>query len=201
MHNLLHLVNSWSESQFVQTFGSLFEDSAWIAERSAPLRPFDSFEEMMQTMIQQVLGSEYEEQLELLRKHPDLGAKISMSSSSVREQAGVGLDSLTPEQFKEMQQLNSTYTSRYGFPFIVAVKGHTTESILDLMRQRQGRASQQEFETALKEVFKIAGIRLQQWLEEHGQETESGQSSSKSFSSMNVSYTNRAEKIPEEGDI
>lgn len=73
MHNLLHLVNSWSESQFVQTFGSLFEDSAWIAERSAPLRPFDSFEEMMQTMIQQVLGSEYEERLELLRKHPTWG--------------------------------------------------------------------------------------------------------------------------------
>ncbi|PYE49143.1 2-oxo-4-hydroxy-4-carboxy-5-ureidoimidazoline decarboxylase [Paenibacillus barcinonensis] len=196
MNDLLHLVNSWSESQFVQTFGTLFEDSAWIAERAAPLRPFDSFEEMMQTMLGRVLVSEHEEQLELLRKHPDLGARISMSSSSVREQAGAGLDLLTPEQYTELQQLNSTYTSQYGFPFILAVKGHTTESILDSMRQRQGRAAHQEFETALMEVSKIAGTRLQQWLAEHGQEPESVQ-----FSLVNLSYINATEKDAKAGDV
>ncbi|MGO4530195.1 2-oxo-4-hydroxy-4-carboxy-5-ureidoimidazoline decarboxylase [Paenibacillus sp. 2TAF8] len=163
MDDLIHHVNSWSDTQFVQTFGTLFEESAWVAERSAVLRPFSSLEEMMQVMTQQVLASKYEEKLQLLRKHPDLGARISMSSNSVQEQAGAGLDSLSPEQYKDLKQLNGEYITQFGFPFILAVKGHTAESILESIRHRRGRSPQEEFETALNEVFKIAAIRLRQW--------------------------------------
>ncbi|WP_145331391.1 2-oxo-4-hydroxy-4-carboxy-5-ureidoimidazoline decarboxylase [Paenibacillus xylanexedens] len=164
MDDLIHLVNGWSDQQFIKEFGSLFEESAWIAERSAGLRPFGSWEEMMQVMTKQVLDSENEDKLELLRKHPDLGARISMSTSSVQEQAGAGLDSLTPAHYNELKQLNEGYTRQFGFPFILAVKGHTKESILDSMRQRLQRSEQEEFVTALNEVFKIATIRLQQWM-------------------------------------
>lgn len=166
MDDLIHVVNGWSDQQFMKEFGSLFEDSVWIAECSADLRPFGSWEEMMQVMTKQVLESKYEEKLELLRKHPDLGARISMSTSSVQEQAGAGLDSLTPAQYNELKQMNERYTRRFGFPFILAVKGHTKESILDSMRQRLQRSEQEEFVTALNEVFKIATIRLQQWITE-----------------------------------
>lgn len=166
MDDFIHLVNGWSDQQFMKEFGSLFEESAWIAERAADLRPFGSWEEMMQVMTKQVLDSEYKEKLELLRKHPDLGARISMSTSSVQEQAGAGLDSLTSEQYNELKQLNERYTKQFGFPFILAVKGHTKESIFDSIRQRLERSEQEEFVTALNEVFKIATIRLQQWMTE-----------------------------------
>ena len=166
MDDLIHLVNGWSDQQFMKEFGSLFEESAWIAERAAGLRPFCSWEEMMQVMTKQVLDSEYKEKLKLLRKHPDLGARIRMSTSSVQEQAGAGLDSLTPEQYNELKQLNERYTKQFGFPFILAVKGHTKGSIFDSIRQRLERNEQEEFVTALNEVFKIATIRLQQWMTE-----------------------------------
>ncbi|MGQ8871963.1 2-oxo-4-hydroxy-4-carboxy-5-ureidoimidazoline decarboxylase [Paenibacillus sp. TSA_86.1] len=164
MSDPTHLINSWSDAQFTQTFGSLFEESAWIAERSAILRPFESLEEMMHVMTRQILALEHEEKLELLRKHPDLGARISMSRSSVEEQTGAGLDSLSIEQYNELKQLNKDYTMRFGFPFILAVKGHTAASILESMRLRQSRSPEDEFKTALVEVCKIADIRLRQWL-------------------------------------
>ncbi|WP_434750908.1 2-oxo-4-hydroxy-4-carboxy-5-ureidoimidazoline decarboxylase [Paenibacillus amylolyticus] len=172
MSDPIHLINSWSDAQFIQTFGSLFEDSAWIAERSAVLRPFDSLEEMMRVMTQQILALEQEEKLELLRKHPDLGARISMSRSSAEEQTGAGLDSLSIEQYNELRQLNKEYTMQFGFPFILAVKGHTAASILESMRIRQRRGPEDEFGTALNEVFKIADIRLRQWLSQCGADLE-----------------------------
>ncbi|WP_339255743.1 factor-independent urate hydroxylase [Paenibacillus sp. FSL R5-0713] len=172
MSDLIKLVNNWSITQFVHTFGGLFEESPWVAERSGLLRPFDSFEQMMNVMKNVVQASDDQVKLQLLRNHPDLGARISMSSNSVQEQAGAGLDSLSQEQYNELQQLNKAYTSQFGFPFILAVKGHTASSILESMRQRHRRGREEEFETALREVFKIAGIRLEQWLAQIGHEHE-----------------------------
>lgn len=173
MSDFIKLVNSWSITQFVHTFGGLFEESPWVAERSWPLRPFDSFEQMMNVMKNVVQTSDEKMKLQLLCNHPDLGARISMSSNSVQEQAGAGLNSLSPEQYNELRKLNKEYTSQFGFPFILAVKGHTAQSILESMRRRNQRGRQEEFQTALKEVFKIASIRLEQWLVQIGHEHES----------------------------
>jgi len=174
MSDFIKLVNSWSVTQFVHTFGGLFEESPWVAERSWTLRPFDSLEHMMNVMKHVVETADDKVILQLLRNHPDLGARISMSSNSVKEQAGAGLDSLSPEMYSELNQLNKEYTSRFGFPFILAVKGHTAQTILDSMRQRRGRDREEEFQTALKEVFKIASIRLEKWLVQIGHEHEMG---------------------------
>lgn len=122
MSDLIKLVNNWSITQFVHTFGGLFEESPWVAERAGLLRPFDSLEQMMHVMTSVVQASDDQVKLQLLRNHPDLGARISMSSNSVQEQAGAGLDSLSQEQYNELQQLNKAYTSQFGFPFILAVK-------------------------------------------------------------------------------
>ncbi|WP_405156924.1 2-oxo-4-hydroxy-4-carboxy-5-ureidoimidazoline decarboxylase [Paenibacillus sp. FSL K6-0108] len=168
MGDLIRLVNNWSITQFVHTFGGLFEESPWVAERSWSSRPFDSFGQMMKVMNNIVQTSEEKAKLQLLCNHPDLGARISMSSNSVQEQADAGLNSLSEEQYNELSQLNKEYTGRFGFPFILAVKGHTAESILESMRKRNRRGREEEFQTALKEVFKIASIRLEQWLVQMG---------------------------------
>lgn len=161
-------VNNWSAEQYVQTFGGLFEEAPWVAEHSYGMRPFASFEHMMNVMKQVVLAADTEIKLQLLRNHPDLGAHIRMSDSSVQEQAGAGLNSLSPVQFEEMNRLNRDYTDRMGFPFIMAVKGHHPDSILLAMRRRNERSRDEEFRTALGEVFKIASIRLEQWVAQAG---------------------------------
>ncbi|WP_338543879.1 2-oxo-4-hydroxy-4-carboxy-5-ureidoimidazoline decarboxylase [Paenibacillus tundrae] len=170
MSEFIKLVNNWSITQFVHTFGGLFEESPWVAELTWPTRPFNSFEQMMKVMTSMVLVSNEDAQLELLRKHPDLGARIHMSNHSVNEQSGAGLDHLTEAQYNELRELNQEYTSRFGFPFILAVKGHTTDSILEAIRQRNHRRPEEEFQTALQEVFKIASIRLEQWIDQMGDE-------------------------------
>ncbi|WP_128102151.1 2-oxo-4-hydroxy-4-carboxy-5-ureidoimidazoline decarboxylase [Paenibacillus sp. DCT19] len=172
MSDFIKLVNNWSITQFVHTFGGLFEESPWVAELSWPTRPFDSFEQMMKVMTSMVLVSNEDVQLQLLRKHPDLGARIRMSNHSVKEQSGAGLDHLTEAQYNELRELNREYTSRFGFPFILAVKGHTADSILEAIRQRNRRSPEEEFHSALKEVFKIASIRLEQWIDQMGDEHE-----------------------------
>ncbi|MGC5772311.1 factor-independent urate hydroxylase [Paenibacillus pabuli] len=172
MADFIKLVNNWSVTQFVHTFGGLFEESPWVAERSWSSRPFDSFEHMMNVMKNVVHTSDEKVKLQLLCNHPDLGARISMSSNSVQEQTGAGLNSLSAEQYNELSKLNQEYTSQYGFPFILAVKGHTAQSILESMRMRNRRGREEEFQTALKEVFKIASIRLEQWLVQMGHEHE-----------------------------
>lgn len=116
MGDLIRLVNNWSITQFVHTFGGLFEESPWVAERSWSSRPFDSFGQMMKVMNNIVQTSEEKAKLQLLCNHPDLGARISMSSNSVQEQADAGLNSLSEEQYNELSQLNKEYTGRFGFP-------------------------------------------------------------------------------------
>ncbi|MEN1986614.1 MULTISPECIES: 2-oxo-4-hydroxy-4-carboxy-5-ureidoimidazoline decarboxylase [Paenibacillus] len=168
MDEFITRINNWSAEQYVQTFGGLFEESPWVAEHSYGMRPFASFEHMMNVMKQVVLAADTEVKLQLLRNHPDLGARIRMSDSSVQEQAGAGLNSLSPVQFEEMNRLNRKYTDRLGFPFIMAVKGHHPDSILHAMRQRNERSWDEEFRTALGEVFNIASIRLEQWITQAG---------------------------------
>ncbi|WP_440109141.1 2-oxo-4-hydroxy-4-carboxy-5-ureidoimidazoline decarboxylase [Paenibacillus sp. QZ-Y1] len=170
MSDFIKLVNNWSTTQFVHTFGGLFEESPWVAERSCLFRPFESFEQMMNVMKNVVQLTDDKVKLQLLRNHPDLGARISMSSNSVQEQAGAGLDALSPELYNELNTINKEYTSQFGFPFILAVKGHTTQSILESMRMRNRGGREEEFQTALNEVFKIASIRLEQWLVQSGHE-------------------------------
>jgi 2-oxo-4-hydroxy-4-carboxy-5-ureidoimidazoline decarboxylase len=152
---------SLTRERFVETLGFVFEDSPWVAERAWTKRPFASLKELHAAMTAEVERATHEEQLALLRAHPDLGARARMSEASVGEQAGAGLDRLTPEEFQTLQEFNGAYRQKFGFPFLYAVKGATKHDILIALVLRLDAPPEEEFQQALWEVYRIAWFRLE----------------------------------------
>ena len=101
-----------------------------------------------------------DEQLTLLRAHPDLGARARMTDASTTEQIGAGLDSLTPFQYERLLVQTSEYRRRFGFPFLYAVKGSTIDDILAALGERMASDPAAEFNEALRQVTRIARFRL-----------------------------------------
>ena len=149
-----------TQEEFIITLGTIFEASPWVAKQAELKRPFETIEILYQTMVAVVKNSNSQQQLALIRAHPDLGSKAKMAESSVKEQTGVGLDRLTSAEYQHFHQLNQTYKDKFGFPFIVAVKNHTKISILAAFEQRLNHSIEQEKITALEEIYKIAQFRL-----------------------------------------
>ena len=149
---------------FVQALGSIFEHSPWVAERVAPLRPFASRLHLLDSMRNLVQGAKPEEQLSLIRAHPQLGARgrrlARLTAESAREQRGAGLDACSDEEFALLQQLNVRYVEKFAFPFILAVRGHEPRSIIETMERRLTHDGARERATALAEIGLIAGYRL-----------------------------------------
>ncbi len=160
-------LNEMTRGEFVAALGAVFEDSPWVAERAwagraLAKRPFDSLDTLCGAMNSVVLGASAEEQLALLRAHPDLGTRARIGESSTREQAGAGLDRLTPEEHERLLRMNTLYKERFGFPFLFAVKGSDKYRILAALESRLVSTPEQEFDTALRQVFQIARFRLEE---------------------------------------
>jgi 2-oxo-4-hydroxy-4-carboxy-5-ureidoimidazoline decarboxylase len=153
-------LNSLDRAAFVEAIGWVFEHSPWVAEQVARAKPFSSVEVLHEMMVNQVEAAVPERQLALLRAHPDLGARARISAASTAEQAGAGLDRLTPEEFERLQQLNSAYRDKFGFPFLFAVKGSTKYDILQALERRLGTPAKEERREALRQVYRIAEFRL-----------------------------------------
>lgn len=149
-----------NKEEFVEKIGWVFEHSPWVATLAWESLPITSRENLLQTMMDIVQKVEESKQLALLRAHPDLGTKLQMSEVSQKEQAGVGLDKLTKEEYAEFVSLNKRYVTKFNFPFIMAVKGQSKESILFAMKERVHHSYEEEYSIALHEVYKIAGFRL-----------------------------------------
>jgi len=149
---------------FVALLGGVYECSPWIAERAWQRRPFGDRAALQQALAQSLAAASKAEQLALIRVHPELAGKASvrgeLTVDSRREQAGAGLDRCSPEEFEEIQRLNRDYGQRFGFPFIIAVKGLGRQDILAAMRRRIGRTPAEEFAEALAQVDRIAALRL-----------------------------------------
>ncbi|MDR3700901.1 MAG: 2-oxo-4-hydroxy-4-carboxy-5-ureidoimidazoline decarboxylase [Candidatus Sulfopaludibacter sp.] len=154
-------IDCLTRERFVETLGLVFEDSPWVAERAWAKRPFSSVKELHAVMTAEVESATHEEQLALLRAHPDLGARARMSEASTGEQAGAGLDQLTPQEFETLQQFNGTYRRKFGFPFLYAVKGAAMHDILVALAVRLDSQPEEEFRQALWEVYRIAWFRLE----------------------------------------
>lgn len=146
---------------FVEALGWVFEESPWVAERSWALRPFADIESLHRAMVAQVAAAPREEQLALLRAHPDLGTRARVSEASFEEQAGAGLDQLTAEEFARLTEWNAAYGERFGFPFLFAVKGSTKHDILRALDERRQSSHEEEFREALRQVYRIARFRLE----------------------------------------
>jgi OHCU decarboxylase len=162
-------VNGLDRKGFVARFGSLYERSPWVAEGAWRGRPFDGFAELHEAFVKAMHEAPRERQLALIRAHPDLAGKAAiagkLTAESAREQASAGLDGLTPEEYEDFHRLNTAYSNRFGFPFIVCVREHTKETILADAAARLGRPRPEEIETALGEIARIARLRLRDLVE------------------------------------
>jgi 2-oxo-4-hydroxy-4-carboxy-5-ureidoimidazoline decarboxylase len=153
-------INLCDCERFVEALGWVFEHSPWVAERAWAQRPFPRVEDLHSAMAAQVDAARPEEQLALLRAHPDLGTRARISPTSTDEQAEAGLDHLTPEEFDLLSRLNAAYRDKFGFPFLFAVKGSTKHDILRALQRRMQSGLAEEFREALLQVYRIAGFRL-----------------------------------------
>jgi 2-oxo-4-hydroxy-4-carboxy-5-ureidoimidazoline decarboxylase len=153
-------LNEMSQETFVTVLGDIFEDTPAIAQKAWNRKPFQSIDDLHQSMVDVVKSLTKEEQLALIKAHPDLGSKAKMAEASVQEQAGVGLDRLTPDEYNRIHSLNQAYKDKFGFPFIVAVKNHTQASIFDEFIRRLQNSPPIEQQQALSEIFAIAKFRL-----------------------------------------
>lgn len=153
-------LNAMDRSQFTEALGEIFEQTPTIAAQAWADRPFDDVEALYQAMATVMGNLPQQQQLVLICAHPDLGSRLKMAEASVQEQAGVGLDRLSAERFAEFQTLNQQYRDRFQFPFIIAVKNHTQDSILQAFYDRLQTPLEIEFQQALREILQIARFRL-----------------------------------------
>lgn len=161
MYTLAEL-NQMDQDGFTAALGSIFEETPAIAHQVWRDRPFTSLDHLHQSMVAIVQQMTTEAQLALIRAHPDLGSRARMANVSVQEQASAGLNQLTPEEYERFQNLNQRYKTQFGFPFIIAVRGHTKASILAAFEQRLRHSAAAERQQALQEIFQIARFRLQE---------------------------------------
>ncbi len=160
----LDQLNALPDTDFIAALGSIYEHSPWVAEAVLAARPFASVDTLHQQMAAAVAAAPRERRLALIRAHPQLAGKAAirgeLTAASASEQAGAGLDACSPEEFAELTRLNTDYDSRVGFPFILAVRGHTRASIIANLRERQSRPAEVEEAEALRQIDRIAGFRL-----------------------------------------
>jgi 2-oxo-4-hydroxy-4-carboxy-5-ureidoimidazoline decarboxylase len=154
-------LNSLGRDNFVRAVGWTFEHSPWVTERAWRHRPFANLDDLHQAMVEEVEAATPDERLALLRAHPNLGTRARIRDSSASEQAGAGLDRLTPEEFDRLQELNTDYRDKFGFPFLLAVKGSTKHEVLRALAKRLHGAPEQEYQEALRQVYRIAHFRLE----------------------------------------
>src|SRR5262245_36446561 len=124
-------INATGRAEFVSRFGAIYEKSPWVAEGAWNMRPFADAAALESALADAVRKASHAQQLELLHNHPRLGTRLVLSGYSRSEQAGAGLLAASEEERAELAQLNEAYETKFGFPFILAVRNANSRSILD----------------------------------------------------------------------
>lgn len=157
-------LSSLDQSQFVDKLEGIFEHSPWVPERSWNQRPFESVDQLHACMVQVVQEASHEEQKNLIYAHPELAGKEAeqgtLTTASTGEQRGAGLDQCSAEELARLRGLNAQYRERFGFPFVIAVKGLSRYQIMDTVEARLNNSAETEFQACLTEIGKIARFRL-----------------------------------------
>ena len=165
----LEQINSASAAEFVELLDGTYEHSPWVAEGAVAQRPFTSLAALKQALVSSVRGIGLEAQFKLIRAHPELAGKAMVSQSltaeSTNEQGKAGLSECTPEEFAQIQKLNADYKTKFGWPFILAVRGPrgtglSRREIIAIFERRLAGHSDFEFAESLRNVHRIAEIRL-----------------------------------------
>ncbi|MEP7207065.1 MAG: 2-oxo-4-hydroxy-4-carboxy-5-ureidoimidazoline decarboxylase [Casimicrobiaceae bacterium] len=158
-------LNAMEQAAWVAALGGVFEHSPWVAEGVWSRRPFASIDALHAAMVAVVDAAGEARQLALLRAHPELAGKAAvrgeLTVESRTEQAGAGLDQCSSDEFGRLQALNSRYNDKFGFPFIVAVKGLDRAGILRELARRLEHDRGIEFAECLRQVARIARFRLE----------------------------------------
>jgi len=165
----VNVPSTMSKADFVEVFGGVYEHTPWIAEHVWSDRltsEHDTTNGLHAAMAAIVDASEKQARLDLLCAHPDLAGKLAiggeLTAESTDEQAGAGLDQCSDDEFAQFQDLNERYKAKFGFPFILAVRGRGRVEILEAFRQRVDHDAEVEFAEALSQVHQIALLRLHQ---------------------------------------
>ena len=150
---------------FAALLGQAFEAEPWVAQAVWERAPFASLDDLDQQLRAVIAEAPEERQLALVRAHPDLAGKAAvageLSELAAGEQSSAGLDRLAPAEHARFTELNAAYRARFGFPFVICVRDHTKESILRAFEERLGHERDDELQTALDQVARIARLRLQ----------------------------------------
>ena len=158
-------LNRMAVADFTARFGDVAEHSPWVAERAAGARPFADRDAVAQAFAAALRGGTLDEQVAVLRAHPDLAGRAAiagdLTEDSRREQAGAGLDRLTPEEFEHFTALNAAYKERFEIPFIFAVKGASKEMILAAFEERVANGQEVEVRNAIDNVCRIMRFRIE----------------------------------------
>jgi allantoate deiminase/N-carbamoyl-L-amino-acid hydrolase len=166
----LRELNRAAASDFVAALKDIFEHSPWVPQRVVGARPFASMLALHRALIDALLRASAAEQLALIRAHPQLAGKAAirgeLTPASTGEQQGAGLSACTAQQFARLQALNTDYNQRFGFPFILAVKGHNPDSVIAAMAARLENSPEEENRASLREIGRIAYFRLAALIEE-----------------------------------
>ncbi len=156
---------------FIARFGGVFEHSPWIAEAAfdaGVTADHDTAEGLHAAMVTVMRAADDAAKLALIRAHPDLAGRLAaagrLTAESTGEQASAGLDRLTDDERADFMRLNATYQARFGFPFILAVKGRSKDDIREAFLARIGNDEAAEFAEALRQVERIALLRLKDLL-------------------------------------
>ena len=157
-------INEMDRDTFVAVFGAVFEASPWVAEETWQSRPFKSNAHLVETLCETVRSAGRERQLALLQAHPELGSRKPLTGYSEREQTNAGLAEEEAGRTALLGDLNRRYRNKFGFPFILAVKGLDPDTIITRFRERLENSPEDEFNECLGQVFRIAAYRLEDLL-------------------------------------
>lgn len=161
----LEQINQLSREDFAQALAGIFEASPWIPAAAWGERPFESVDALHRSMCKVVDNAAPEQKESLIRAHPDLVGEAALRGTltreSAQEQASAGLDRLSPDEIARFTQLNKEYRHRFDFPFVICVRENKKEGILAGFNSRLHNTREDEIETALTEIAKIARLRLE----------------------------------------
>jgi 2-oxo-4-hydroxy-4-carboxy-5-ureidoimidazoline decarboxylase len=149
---------------FVAALGGIFEHSPWVAQRAFAARPFASVDALHAAMVAAMRTAHNTEQLALIRAHPELAGRAmvrnELTADSTQEQAGAGLTDCSTEEYARLVDLNARYNAKFGFPFILAVKGYDRAGIIGEFSRRVDDDRAAEIGECLAQIKRITRFRL-----------------------------------------
>ena len=157
-------INLLTKKEFLSIFGNIFEKSEWIAEEVFNSKPFKDSKDLVIKMMNIYEKTSNDKIIEIFNLHPKLAIEKKLTSFSSKEQIGAKLNTCTEEELEEFKHLNENYQKKFGFPFIIAVKGKNKDEILNNFKRRIKNNLEIEFKETKTQVKKIASLRLEEIL-------------------------------------